>query len=964
MADFRQREADLEFRRGLEELVRGHLDGCMGAALSSSSSSPSCVAFAGEDDEEGNAARRRRRSDLEGDDLAESSAAARRQSRVFSRWVARQAEEMITTMERRNRESELMALAGLHTVSMLDPSFLRESRRSPPADAVVERPVAARASSVLQMWRELEDMTSSARTERRGTVTASALGGQIRSQERDELGGESVNARETEYNSYAQWIRGNIDSSPMRNAADEDHRESNQEQFRDHGDDAREGVRQIVRGWMTESEIPESESRISPSNETQRAQWLGEIERERVRLVREWVQMTSQQQRDARASRREDRQRERNGSADVQSDRFRRESLRLRGRQARLELITRMASERQRELLALSEHRAVSQFEHRHRIQKLKALDVLLMKKSMLRGRFLRNGVVAQDDQARPPSIAESELGQLREHQQVSGLSNDGHDWLNEALPLLESVASLIFKYIATNLKSWNLAILVILHTLSCHQIFLKIFSHLNRVGFHFQSENIVHDEASNQPDPSANQIVSVTDEFQDSNVTDLPNVHLEEAQPRSEANSIQQIAEREGMLDLESVDHYSTHNMQESPTDVAELEEEDAARDRVDWEPNIDFGIVGLPEETREPMEEINSNWQENMDQDWPQETTSYDVGEDTHLLEVHGEWHEDEPPDTVEVWQGEQEDPATDRGPNTIRRVDRFIPPDDENIYSMELRELLGRRSVSNLLRSGFRESLDRLVQSYVQRQGTTEFDWDLGRPLPTPAPEEDEDQTRDDQNQATRRSNVFPAPPLPLRPPLWNSGLHHNNWTRQNMHRSEIVRHLPAIEWDAINDLKADMARLQQGMSNMQKMLEACIDMQVELQRAVRQEVSAALNQSPGGDNLETPVLKYLHIQLPLYDPLFLQWIDNLSVPKVSVPLPRLVCGEEPSVDGFKWNQVRKGICCVCCHNHIDSLLYRCGHMCTCSMCAHELERSGGKCPLCRAPIVEVVRAYSIV
>ncbi|XP_042388678.1 uncharacterized protein LOC121980631 [Zingiber officinale] len=846
MADFRQREADLEFRRGLEELVRGHLDGCMGAALSSSSSSPSCVAFAGEDDEEGNAARRRRRSDLEGDDLAESSAAARRQSRVFSRWVARQAEEMITTMERRNRESELMALAGLHTVSMLDPSFLRESRRSPPADAVVERPVAARASSVLQMWRELEDMTSSARTEHRGTVTASALSGQIRSQERDELGGESVNARETEYNSYAQWIRGNIDSSPMRNAADEDHRESNHEQFRDHGDDAREGVRQIVRGWMTESEIPESESRISPSNETQRAQWLGEIERERVRLVREWVQMTSQQQRDARASRREDRQRERNGSADVQSDRFRRESLRLRGRQARLELITRMASERQRELLALSEHRAVSQFEHRHRIQ------------SMLRGRFLRNGVVALDDQVRPPSIAESELGQLREHQQVSGL----------------------------------------------------------RVGFHFQSENIVHDEASNQPDPSANQIISVTDEFQDSTVTDLPNVHLEEAQPRSEANNIQQIAEREETLDLESVDHYSTHNMQESPTDVAELEEEDAGRDRVDWEPNIDFGIVGLPEETREPMEEINSNWQENMDQDWPQETTSYDVGEDSHLLEVHGEWHEDEPPDTAEAWQGEQEDPATDRGPNTIRIVDRFIPPDDENIYSMELRELLGRRSVSNLLRSGFRESLDRLVQSYVQRQGTTQFDWDLGRPLPTPAPEEDEDQSRDDQNQATRRSNVFPAPPLPLRPPLWNSGLHHNNWTRQNMHRSEI-------EWDAINDLKADMARLQQGMSNMQKMLEACIDMQVELQRAVRQEVSAALNQSPGE-----------------------------------------VCGEEPSVDGFKWNQVRKGICCVCCHNHIDSLLYRCGHMCTCSMCAHELERSGGKCPLCRAPIVEVVRAYSIV
>ena len=106
--------AAADFRRDLEDLVCDHLGGCFSPPPSSSSS---CSAAAG-----GGAA------DHEPDGEAESSAARRRrrESRLLSRWVARQAEEVLSSMEReverRNREAELLALARLHPVSTLDPS--------------------------------------------------------------------------------------------------------------------------------------------------------------------------------------------------------------------------------------------------------------------------------------------------------------------------------------------------------------------------------------------------------------------------------------------------------------------------------------------------------------------------------------------------------------------------------------------------------------------------------------------------------------------------------------------------------------------------------------------------------------------------------------------------------------------------------------------------------------------------
>ncbi|CAN1171731.1 hypothetical protein LINPERHAP2_LOCUS29746 [Linum perenne] len=192
----------------------------------------------------------------------------------------------------------------------------------------------------------------------------------------------------------------------------------------------------------------------------------------------------------------------------------------------------------------------------------------------------------------------------------------------------------------------------------------------------------------------------------------------------------------------------------------------------------------------------------------------------ENHDTAEAPREWHEDGGfQEAVHSWLEEEEkEEEVEEG-----RIDPFYFADDDNVYNEEIRELLSRRSVSTLLQSGFRESLDQLIRSYVERQTHATLEWDEASA--SIADRESDHQHLVDQNpiRGLTVPSPPPAPPLPPSQRLWDRESQRYHWPHHDMHPSCF-----GIEWDIINDMRIDMARLQQRMNNMQRMLEACMDM----------------------------------------------------------------------------------------------------------------------------------------
>ncbi|XP_051142576.1 uncharacterized protein LOC127259342 [Andrographis paniculata] len=313
--------------------------------------------------------------------------------------------------------------------------------------------------------------------------------------------------------------------------------------------------------------------------------------------------------------------------------------------------------------------------------------------------------------------------------------------------------------------------------------------------------------------------------------------------------------------------------------------------------------------EESADVIEDESGSWHGSFRNQWSPEPSDNNVDNQDQIQESHQDW-QSYTQAAIDSWL---DVPSTHDEDGDVRR--------------MELQELFSRGRVSSLLGSDFRESLNRVIQMHTERLGHDEDNF----------VEQDQD-IHYDGDQTSADYDAFetyrPLPPsstfVSATQPFWadDMGFTTGNW---------ISNQQPGTEWEVINELRIDMARLHRRMNSMQSMLEECMDLQIELHRSVRQEVSAALNRAISSRDKDTVVPK-----------------DETQ--------NELLFTRRRSSD--PWDHVRQGVCCLCGDSKIDSLLYRCGHMCTCIKCAENLiQQRNGKCPMCEAPVVEVLRAYFI-
>ncbi|XP_047308631.1 uncharacterized protein LOC124912115 [Impatiens glandulifera] len=272
---------------------------------------------------------------------------------------------------------------------------------------------------------------------------------------------------------------------------------------------------------------------------------------------------------------------------------------------------------------------------------------------------------------------------------------------------------------------------------------------------------------------------------------------------------------------------------------------------------------------------------------------------------------------------------------------RQERYQEMLDPFQHKQDIRELLQRGSVSSFLSSGLRQTIDSLMMSRTQTQPNSARERrersvislsPQREPLPLDNQQEEQEVGLEmddvfvedavvEQIEEEEEANLIHWQSDEVEWETNNNPPDHNESSPQqeSSHFQSSANTIRcSIELDFLNDLKGNIGQLQEEMSELRRYLKLCISMQEKLQHSLKHDIAAAVKH------------------------------------EVTTVMVKAAEKEEP-LKGLKGN------CCICYEMKVDSLLYRCGHMCTCFNCAHELQRSSGRCPICRSPIIDIVRPF---
>lgn len=229
---------------------------------------------------------------------------------------------------------------------------------------------------------------------------------------------------------------------------------------------------------------------------------------------------------------------------------------------------------------------------------------------------------------------------------------------------------------------------------------------------------------------------------------------------------------------------------------------------------------------------------------------------------------------------------------------RKSRYLEVMNTRSDKEDIRRLLERRTVTDFLESGLREQIDRLMMSRVQTLSNKPSDkWEQQQ-------EEEEEQNNEVAEEEEEEE------------PL-TEGEEQEDRDDSSRSSSHIFASSPTGSWSSQDTEVTSTPVLS--VHPLSPEMELISDMRAQIQQ-LHQEMSLLR------DSVKTCL-------------------------DANASLQQSVHGENPM----------KRKCCVCDETQVEAVLYMCGHMCTCLKCANELHWSGGKCPICRAQIMDVVRVF---